>query len=129
MANILFVENHNVFAAQVSRAFLGAHEVTVVPSLAQARAELATRRFEVVLIDYDLDDGKGVELIGELHAAADRPFTIGVSSHDLGNTAMLSAGADAICGKMDFRNIESVIQRALSSNSARPADAPKDARG
>ena len=85
--------------------------------------------FDVILVDYDLDDGKGADLIAELHGVDARPVLIGVSSHDRGNTAMAAAGADGICGKMDFRNIESVIARASSSNSARPADAQKSARG
>ena len=39
--NILYLENHAVFADQVTRQFLSAHHVTVVPSLAAARSLLA----------------------------------------------------------------------------------------
>jgi hypothetical protein len=34
---ILYVENHAVFAANVTRQFLSQHTVTVVPSIAAAR--------------------------------------------------------------------------------------------
>ena len=65
-------ENHAVFADLVSRQFLSAHEVTFVPSLAEARRFLATGSFGAVLVDFDLDDGKGDELVRELVASAFR---------------------------------------------------------
>src|SRR5437870_5818094 len=40
LVKILYLENHAVFAEQVTRQFLGAHRVTVVPSLAAARGSL-----------------------------------------------------------------------------------------
>lgn len=60
---ILYVENHRRFAKLTVQQFLASHEVVVVPSLAAARQALAQGSFEAVLLDYDLDDGKGVELI------------------------------------------------------------------
>ena len=39
--NILFVENHTMFAATVMRQFLSRHSVTVAPSLSAARRALA----------------------------------------------------------------------------------------
>lgn len=61
--HILFAENHTVFAKTVIAQFLAAHEVSVAPSLADARRRLSERFFDVLLIDYDLDDGKGDELV------------------------------------------------------------------
>jgi DNA-binding NarL/FixJ family response regulator len=108
--NILYVEDHAVFASNVIRKFLSQHTVTVVPSLAAAREALAAGDFQVALIDYDLDDGKGDELVRELHAQGSRTIAIGVSSHDEGNAALLSAGASAVCGKMQFDRIQGVIE-------------------
>lgn len=64
---ILFVENHAPFAQVAIAQFLAGHDVIVAPSLAAARA--AKGPFDVVLIDYDLDDGKGDVLVRELVAA------------------------------------------------------------
>jgi DNA-binding response OmpR family regulator len=114
MARILFVENHAVFANQVARAFLNDHEVTTVPGLSEARAVLAKGVVDAVLVDYDLDDGKGAELVRELQSRRPRPFIVAVSSHDEGNAAMLAAGADAVCGKMEFSRIGSVITNGLT---------------
>jgi O-acetyl-ADP-ribose deacetylase (regulator of RNase III) len=107
--NILYIENHAVFAANVTRLFLSQHSVTAVSSLATARAALANGMYDLLLVDYDLDDGKGDELVRELRASGSRIVVVGVSSHDEGNAALLKAGAVAVCSKMDFDRIQSVI--------------------
>lgn len=106
---ILFVENHATFAQQVCPAFLRNDEVTVTPSLAQARDLLAGAPWDVLLIDFDLDDGKGVELVLELASRNPRPKLVAVSAFDEKNQAMLKAGADAACSKLQFSRIGQVL--------------------
>jgi atypical dual specificity phosphatase len=106
---ILYVENHAVFAENVLSQFLSHHTVTVAPSLSAALQALETRIFDLLLVDYDLDDGKGDALVKELHASGRAMLTIGVSSHEEGNAALLRAGAVAVCSKMQFDRIQSVI--------------------
>lgn len=108
---ILFVENHKVFANLTAKRLLSLHTVTIVPSLALAREALKIEKFDVVLVDYDLDDGKGTDLVRELQEQTKRPKVIAVSSHNEGNAALKHAGADAICSKQDFPNIDSVISQ------------------
>jgi DNA-binding response OmpR family regulator len=107
---ILYVENHAVFAKQVTAQFLSPHEVMVVPSLALAREAFRGSNYHLFLVDYDLDDGKGDEFVREVRVAAPKLAIIGVSSHELGNQALLGAGANAICGKMEFDEIQEVIK-------------------
>ncbi len=107
--NILYLENHAVFAEQVTHRFLSEHRVTVVPSLAAARTALATGGFDLVLSDYDLDDGKGEEFVRECHATHPRLPIVAVSSHEAGKAALVAAGASAVCGKMQFDRIQQVI--------------------
>lgn len=109
---ILFVENYPRFANITVKTFLSAHTVTVVPSVAAARQALSTTVFDVVLVDYDLDDGKGVEVVEMMQSRVNRVAIIATSSHETGNQALLKAGADAVCAKMDFNNIEAVINEA-----------------
>jgi O-acetyl-ADP-ribose deacetylase (regulator of RNase III) len=111
---ILYVENHPVFADTVINQFLTQHAVTVASSLAEARRALATANFDLSLVDYDLNDGKGDALLRELHASGKAIPTIGVSSHDEGNTALLRAGAVAVCSKMQFDRIQSVIDSVIA---------------
>lgn len=107
--NILYLENHSVFAQQVIRQFLAAHQVTVVPSLAAARRAVASGTFDLILSDYDVDDGKGAEFVLECRASHPHVPVIAVSSHDEGNAALVDAGACAVCSKMEFSRIEQVI--------------------
>src|SRR5947199_9757339 len=106
---ILFVENHSIFAKQVIDCFLSVHETTVVPSIATARINLSKNDYDVLLVDYDLDDGKGTELVRELRTKNSKLRIIGASSHERGNRALLEAGADAICSKMNFDHIQEIL--------------------
>ena len=112
---ILYVENHAVFAENVISQFLSQHVVTVVPSLSAARRALDAGDFDLLLVDYDLDDGKGDELVKELQASGKAKKVVGVSSHDEGNAALLRAGAVAVCSKMQFDKIQSVIDSVTVS--------------
>ena len=107
--NILYLENHAVFAEQVTRQFLAAHRVTVVPNLSTARSALASGSYDLVISDYDLDDGKGEEFVRECHASHKGLPIIAASSHDAGNAALVRAGASAVCSKMEFDHIQKVI--------------------
>src|SRR5262249_16099306 len=111
--NILYVENHAVFAQQVTRQFLSTHQLTVAANLLAAGKAWKFSGFDVVLVDYDFDDGKGVQFVRELRATNVRVPIIGVSSHEEGNAALLSSGASAICSKMDFDRISSVIEKLM----------------
>ena len=106
---ILFIENHSIFAKQVTTQFLPTHEVTVVTSLTEARSSLASKRFDLMLVDYDLDDGKGAELVRELRGVGNTIRIIGVSAREEGNVALRQAGVDAICSKMEFNRIQEFI--------------------
>lgn len=65
--------------------------------------------FDILLVDYDLDDGKGDELLRTLRDYPKFPMVIAVSSHDEGNAALVNAGAAAVCSKMRFDQIQTVI--------------------
>lgn len=109
---ILFVENHDTFARIVASQFLGKHTVTIVPSLAAARDALDACAFDAILLDYDLDDGKGDVLVCELRHAGSDVFVVAISARDKGNEALLAAGANALCRKGDFHRISELLVQA-----------------
>jgi CheY-like chemotaxis protein len=109
---LLWVENHAGFVRVAGRQFLSEHSVTVVPSLAAARAALAAAHFDAVLLDYDLDDGKGAELVALVRQM--RTVVIATSSHEDGNAALLAAGADAVCPKAKFAAIGAVLASCVN---------------
>ena len=106
---ILFVENHAVFARVVTDNFLQEHQVTIATCVAEAIKAFNTKEYDVTLVDYDLDDGKGAELVQAIRIRGMPVKVVGVSAHELGNSEMLRVGADAICGKMQFEKITEVL--------------------
>ena len=56
---ILYIENHKVFASLITKKLLFDYSIVIVPSLAAAKLEIETKVFDLILLDYDLDDGKG----------------------------------------------------------------------
>src|SRR5262249_32335727 len=111
---ILFVHNHvmgshEIFARMAVEQFLGANEVTVVPSLAVAHRALEAQGFEALLVDYDLADAKGDALIRALRVGGSRVAIVGVSSKDEENQALLEAGADATCERLEFHNLPALL--------------------
>jgi len=119
---ILYVENHKVFATEATRQFLQGHEVTIVPSLASARKALAVGQFDLMLCDFDLDDGKGDALVRECREVGRSFPIIAVSSHDAGNTELMKAGASAIGGKADIASIRRVINEVTWKQMGLPED-------
>jgi DNA-binding response OmpR family regulator len=105
---ILFVEKHLTFSKLVAEKFLASHEVLVATSLEDARRELSSGGWDVALIDHD--DGKGVELVRELERLSERPYIVGISAYPHLNDELKNAGADTTCGKLDFAEIEAVIE-------------------
>lgn len=109
---LLWVENNARFARVAGRQFLAQHEVTLVPSLWAAREALRSWSFEAILLDFDLEDGKGIELLPLIQVLEPRPIVIAASAHDAGNSELLEAGADACCSKLQFQNIGAILSSA-----------------
>jgi DNA-binding response OmpR family regulator len=110
---ILFVDNHPEFTATVVASFLREHEVIVVPTITAAKERLAAAAFDVVLVDYDLDDEKGDELVRWLRVTDSGARIIAVSARDSGNEALVAAGATSVCPKIGFARIQAVLQEVL----------------
>ncbi len=115
---ILFVENHEVFAKTVSAAFLRDHAVVIAPSLASVTKTIADERFDAALIDYDLDDCKGDEVVRLLRGSGFCGAILAVSSHDAGNAKLIAAGADASCPKLAFGRIAAILTVLFKGETA-----------
>lgn len=112
---ILFVENHPEFAATVTQGFLANDDVVVATSIAAAKARVTESCFDVVLVDYDLDDGKGDEFVRWLLACRADSKIVAVSSRDAGNEALLAAGAHGTCPKLRFSQIQTVLRDVVDA--------------
>jgi DNA-binding NarL/FixJ family response regulator len=76
--------------------------VIVIVGVAEARSQAAAVGHDVAVLDLELPDGNGAELIGELRDANDGVGVLVLSaSLDLGNLRRATeAGADAILDKL-----------------------------
>ena len=108
---IFLVEDHLDFATTVIREFLAGQDVEIATTVQVAKGLLSTRQFDVLLVDHDLPDGLGTEVVA--HAMAiDGPLDIiAVSSHEEGNSALERAGARTRCPKAKFNEIMAVIAK------------------
>ncbi|WP_164012111.1 response regulator [Pyxidicoccus trucidator] len=114
---LLMVENHVTFAEIVRRQILGEHEVLIVPSLAAARERLREVRFDAVLVDFDLDDGKRDGLVRELKSVGYPGRIVAISSHEQGNAELLAAGAHSTCARSEFARIVKHLQPMSESDA------------
>lgn len=114
-ARLLYIETRARFAKVVCREYLADADVTVVPSIAEAVRAATSRSFDAILADYDLEDGNGTALVQMLRAKGVKAPIIAVSAHEFGNQAMLRAGADAVCEKMDLEHVHAVLDRVIPS--------------
>ena len=108
---ILMVENNARFARTVYDLFLSDHDVTIAPTLREATQQLQNTTFDAILVDFDLDDGKGDALIAAIRASTPHQPIVAMSSHDRGNRRLLDAGANAACPKTQFKNITAVLKQ------------------
>ncbi len=115
---ILFAENHAQFAATVIEQFLSAHVVIEVATIAEAITVARHERFDCALVDHDLDDGPGTELVTALVGLSFAGPIVATSAHDRGNAALRQAGATHVCKKFNFAQLPAMldaIARALTS--------------
>jgi DNA-binding response OmpR family regulator len=121
---LLLVENHATFAATVSAAFLAEHEVVVVGSVLNALDLVRQDAFDAALVDFDLDDTKGDVFVRRVRRMGRALPIVAISARDDGNQALLTAGANAICSKADFRRIADAL--GLATERAATATAQHD---
>jgi two-component system KDP operon response regulator KdpE len=76
-------------------------KLTEAASVSEARAALATDRFDLLILDINLPDGNGLAIASELQGRPDRPAILVLSANvqDEYRQAATDAGADAFVGK------------------------------
>jgi CheY-like chemotaxis protein len=109
---ILLVENHRIFAATVATEFLASHELVTVGSVFEALDLFRGQAFDLALVDYDLDDGKGDAFVRRVRERDPGFAIVAISAHADGNAALMAAGADVVCAKSNFRSIAQALEAA-----------------
>ncbi len=115
-----------VYEAVLTRA---GHRVTCAASLAEARAACAASRPRLVLLDLQLPDGDGLELLGDLRRDAPDSRVIVITANGSINRAVqaMRAGAfDFLVKPFDEGRLVNAVENALASAplAADPTPAP-----
>jgi DNA-binding NtrC family response regulator len=121
---LLFVEDDRIDQLAFQR-FLRETQLkyncTIVSSVAEARAELALRRFDVIVADYRLTDGTAFEVLAQ---AGPTPviFVTGSGSEDVAVKALKAGAADYLTKDAERRylrllpaTVETAVRRAYES--------------
>lgn len=110
---ILLIENHAEFSKAIVKEFLSTYDVEIATSIMEAKERLVESSFDLIMSDYDLDDGKGDEFVFYFRSKGYTQPVIAISAHERGNKAIIDAGGTEICGKMQFSRINDVIARVM----------------
>lgn len=100
--NILVVDDNEELLALLERSLVrDGHQVAVALDVATARAGLAARRIDLVVLDLSLPDGSGLEFCRELRrGGSDLPILVLTAQTSVGaRVDSLDAGADDHLGK------------------------------
>ena len=102
---VMLVDDHEDFRGLMVALLEGQPDLEVVAqagSMAEARAEAATARFDVVVLDLGLPDGNGADLIGELREASPggAVLIMSASLHPTNLEKAMREGADEVMDKL-----------------------------
>ncbi len=120
MANILVVEDDEVFSQLLTMHLEDLdHKPLVAHTLQQAREHLHNITPDAVLLDQQLPDGYGMDLLREIKADKDAPPVImvtGVSDNALVIEAMKAGAYDFVRKPMDELELDTTLSNALHSH-------------
>lgn len=123
MPNILLVEDDESLSIEIKRAIEHAgHQVVSAFGIAAARRSLKNMTFDLIILDWGLPDGSGVELCTELRQAGENASILMLTGKSLPSEKVegLDSGADDYLTK-PFHLKELVLRvRSLVSRSQRP---------
>ncbi|MGA7982881.1 MAG: sigma-54 dependent transcriptional regulator [Chromatiaceae bacterium] len=120
MADILIVEDDRVFSELLAMHLEDVgHKARIAGGVQQARQLLGQQPADAVLLDQQLPDGLGIDLLHEIAAEPDRPPVIvitGVSDNTLAIEAMRQGAYDFIRKPMDELELDTTLANALRTH-------------
>lgn len=115
-ATVMVVDDEETARINISK-FLAAksYEVIAVATLAEARKNIQLGTADIILLDVELPDGYGPNLLYETSHLANRPSIIIITAHgdiDMAVDAMKNGAQDFLQKPIDLNRLEQSIQRA-----------------
>ncbi len=121
-ATILHVDDDHDILEVVAAALASCGEVVSVESLAAARASLAKRTPDLVILDLALGDGSGLSLLPELNDAKGLPIPVLIfSAHDTDGDVLHRVAAVMTKSKTALPNLADAVRRLVEAPESPPA--------
>jgi len=116
---VLFVEDNAGFRQRILRKYLYECEVVELSDGKSFIDQLQDGDYQLVLMDYELPDATGEELVRKARETGYSGGIIGVSSSEYLNRKLLQAGADVTVEKRKSYQLPMVIRQALAISNSR----------
>jgi DNA-binding NtrC family response regulator len=117
--NILIVDDHKEIRDILSKVVVEmGYNVSVAANGAEAIEEIGTKKIDIVLLDYQLPDIKGFELLQDILSISHYPEVIMITGHaNIKHSvqAMKIGAADYLVKPIDNEELEVVIQRCVKT--------------
>lgn len=134
MERIFLLEDDTTLSRGISMALCGTERTVVLAdSIAQAQQKLTGTQFDLLILDINLPDGSGLELLRTLRTQGDTTPTILLTANDLelDEVTGLEAGADDYITKpFDLREViarvKSILRRFEKAESERAKKDPAE---
>ncbi len=126
MPNILLVEDDETLLSEIQRAIEHeGHEVTSCSTIADARRSLKDRKFDLIVLDWGLPDGTGVDFCTELRQSGENAAILMLTGRSLPAEKVqgLDSGADDYLTKPFHLKELTLRVRSLVGRAQRPLQA------
>lgn len=115
-ATVMVVDDEDTARINITKFLMTrGYEVISVPTLAEARTNMARGDADIILLDVELPDGYGPNLLYEAMQAVPRPSIIIITAHgdiDMAVDAMKNGAQDFLQKPIDLNRLEQSVQRS-----------------
>ncbi|MFA6030918.1 MAG: response regulator [Elusimicrobiota bacterium] len=118
MKKILLIDDNEELGRLLCAAFAKDFRVLCAKDLAGGRDLFAKKKPDLTLLDIELPDGNGVELLGELLRASPKALIVMLSANDqleMAREAMRRGACEYVCKPFSMDHLRELIARRLSA--------------
>lgn len=113
LPRVLHVEDDPIIYEMVTVILRGQVNLVHAPSLADAHKKLREGRYDLILLDVELTDGSGLDLLNDLNQLDYTPQVVVFSAHEIGNDVAHMVKAALVKSRESRKELIHVIMSAI----------------